>query len=63
MNDLLFSGRHVQIQYMRPAQLEAAMRACPIAYVPFGLIEWDAKHHRIKSIEDLERMVQDVKGC
>ncbi len=27
-----------------------------------GLIEWDSKGHIIKSLEDLERMVQDVKG-
>lgn len=30
----------VQMQYLRPAQLEAAGRAFPVAYVPFGLIEW-----------------------
>ena len=34
----------VQMQFMRPAQLEAAARAFPVAYVPFGLIEWHGKH-------------------
>jgi len=34
----------VQMQYMRPAQLEAALRAFPAVYVPFGLIEWHGLH-------------------
>jgi creatinine amidohydrolase len=34
----------VQMQYMRPAQLEAAMRRFPVVYVPFGLIEWHGRH-------------------
>ena len=34
----------VQMQFMRPAQLEAAMRAFPVVYVPFGLIEWHGRH-------------------
>ena len=29
----------VQMQLMRPRQLEAAARAFPVVYVPFGLIE------------------------
>ena len=40
-NDL---PKSVQIQYMRPAQLEAAARAFPVVYVPFGLIEWHGRH-------------------
>lgn len=40
-NDLSVS---VQIQFMRPAQLEAAARAFPVVYVPFGLIEWHGRH-------------------
>ncbi len=40
-NDLPAS---VQMQFMRPAQLEAAGRAFPVAYVPFGLIEWHGRH-------------------
>ena len=32
--------RDVQMQFMRPAQLEAAARRFPAVYVPFGLIEW-----------------------
>lgn len=34
----------VQLQFMRPAQLEEALRRFPIVYVPFGLIEWHGKH-------------------
>ena len=30
----------VQLQFLRPAQVEAAMRHFPVVYVPFGLIEW-----------------------
>ncbi len=40
-NDLTLS---VQMQSMRPAQLEAAARAFPVVYVPFGLIEWHGRH-------------------
>jgi creatinine amidohydrolase len=34
----------VQLQYMRPAQFEAAARKFPVAYVPFGPIEWHGRH-------------------
>lgn len=34
----------VQVQYMRPRQLEDAMRRFPVVYVPFGLIEWHGRH-------------------
>jgi creatinine amidohydrolase len=34
----------VQMQFMRPGQLEAAGRAFPAVYVPFGLIEWHGRH-------------------
>ena len=34
----------VQMQFMRPAQLEKAIRDFPVAYVPFGLIEWHGRH-------------------
>ena len=34
----------VQMQFMRPAQLEAAARKFPAVYVPFGLIEWHGRH-------------------
>jgi len=34
----------VQMQYLRPAQLEARARAFPMVYVPFGLIEWHGRH-------------------
>jgi len=34
----------VQMQLMRPGQLEAAGREFPVVYVPFGLIEWHGRH-------------------
>ncbi|MCJ7675502.1 MAG: creatininase family protein, partial [Sedimentisphaerales bacterium] len=40
-NELLSS---VQMQFMRPGQLESAARKFPVVYVPFGLIEWHGKH-------------------
>jgi len=32
------------MQFMRPAQLEKAIRDFPVVYVPFGLIEWHGCH-------------------
>ncbi|MHC4509302.1 MAG: creatininase family protein, partial [Planctomycetota bacterium] len=32
------------MQFMRPGQLEAAARAFPVVYVPFGCIEWHGRH-------------------
>jgi len=40
-NDL---PQSVQLQFMRPAQVEAAGRAFPVVYVPFGPIEWHGPH-------------------
>ena len=34
----------VQMQFMRPSQLEAAGRRFPVVYVPFGCIEWHGRH-------------------
>ncbi len=34
----------VQMQFMQPAELEAAARRFPVVYVPFGLIEWHGRH-------------------
>jgi creatinine amidohydrolase/Fe(II)-dependent formamide hydrolase-like protein len=34
----------VQMQYLRPRQLEGALRRFPVVYVPFGLIEWHGRH-------------------
>src|SRR3972149_101223 len=34
----------VQMQFMRPGQLEAAGRKFPVVYVPFGPIEWHGRH-------------------
>jgi hypothetical protein len=33
-----------QMQFLRPGQLERALRAFPVVYVPFGLIEWHGRH-------------------
>jgi creatinine amidohydrolase len=37
-------SQKVQMQFMRPGQLEAAARRFPVVYVPFGCIEWHGKH-------------------
>ena len=34
----------VQMQFLRPGQLEKALRVFPAVYVPFGLIEWHGRH-------------------
>jgi creatinine amidohydrolase len=34
----------VQMQFLRPGQLEKALRTFPVVYVPFGLIEWHGRH-------------------
>jgi len=34
----------VQMQLMRPGQLEAAARKFPVVYVPFGCVEWHGRH-------------------
>jgi len=36
--------REVRMELMRPGELEAAGRAFPAVYVPFGLIEWHGRH-------------------
>lgn len=43
--------RSVQLEYMRPAQVEAAGRRFPVVYAPFGLIEWlnDTLHRPAES--------------
>ena len=37
-------SQDVQIRFMRPGQLEDAIRKFPVVYVPFGLIEWHGRH-------------------
>jgi creatinine amidohydrolase len=37
-------SRDVQMQFLRPGQLEDAIRKFPVVYVPFGLIEWHGRH-------------------
>jgi creatinine amidohydrolase len=34
----------VQMQFIRPGQLEESIRDFPVVYVPFGLIEWHGRH-------------------
>ena len=34
----------VQMQLMRPGQVEARAREFPVVYVPFGCIEWHGRH-------------------
>ena len=34
----------VQMQFMRPGQLEKAIRDFPVVYVPFGPVEWHGRH-------------------
>jgi len=34
----------VQMQFMRPGQLEKALRDFPVTYVPFGPVEWHGRH-------------------
>jgi creatinine amidohydrolase len=34
----------VQMQFMRPDQLEAKGKEFPVVFVPFGLIEWHGRH-------------------
>ena len=36
-------SENVQMQLMRPGQLEAAAKAFPAVFVPFGLIEWHGR--------------------
>ncbi len=50
-NQRLAAGRktnelapEVQMQLMRPGQLEAAARRFPVVYVPFGCVEWHGRH-------------------
>jgi len=37
-------SRAVQMQFLRPGQLEKVLRDFPAVYVPFGLIEWHGRH-------------------
>lgn len=35
----------VRYQYLRPAQIVARRKACPVAYVPLGTLEWHGVHN------------------
>jgi creatinine amidohydrolase len=38
-------GKEVRLERMRPAEIEAAMKACPTLYQPIGTIEWHGVHN------------------
>ncbi len=35
----------VRIQYLRPEQIAARRRKCPVAYIPLGNLEWHGPHN------------------
>ncbi len=35
----------VRMEYLRPREIETAMRACPILFLPLGTIEWHGEHN------------------
>ncbi|MBM3495895.1 MAG: creatininase family protein, partial [Armatimonadetes bacterium] len=37
--------REVRLERLRPAEIEAAMKACPTLYQPLGTIEWHGLHN------------------
>jgi creatinine amidohydrolase len=39
-----YLSSQVQMELMRPKELEVAIRKFPVVYVPFGLIEWHGRH-------------------
>jgi creatinine amidohydrolase len=39
-----YLSSQVQMELMRPGELESAMRKFPVVYIPFGLIEWHGRH-------------------
>ena len=49
MNNRLSAA--VQMQYMRPGQLEELLRLFPVVYVPLGLIEWHGRHLPLGNVE------------
>lgn len=38
-------GGEVRLERMRPAEIDAAMKACPTLYQPLGTIEWHGLHN------------------
>ena len=60
-------SRDVQMQFLRPGQLEATARQFPVVYVPFGLIEWHGPHlplgnDALKAHAILVRCVEEFGG-
>jgi creatinine amidohydrolase len=41
------SEKQVQYERLRPAQIAAARKECPVAYLPIGTIEWHGVHNPI----------------
>jgi creatinine amidohydrolase len=39
--------KEVRIQMLRPDQIKTLREACPIAYIPIGLLEWHGVHNAI----------------
>jgi creatinine amidohydrolase len=37
----------VRYHMLRPAQIVARRKACPVAYVPIGTIEWHGEHNPV----------------
>jgi creatinine amidohydrolase len=38
-------SREVRYEFLRPAQVDAAMKECPVLFVPLGTIEWHGLHN------------------
>jgi creatinine amidohydrolase len=41
------SQRDVRYERLRPAQIVAARRACPVVYIPIGTLEWHGVHNPV----------------
>jgi len=59
--------REVRLEFMRPGQIDAAIRQRPTLYVPFGAIEWHGRQNAVgldalKPHEQLVRLARKVGG-
>ena len=39
--------QEVRLEYMRPAQIDAAKAQRPAIYLPFGAVEWHGHHNPV----------------
>ena len=39
------AAREVRLEHLRPREIEEAMRACPVLFLPLGTIEWHGLHN------------------